>query len=294
MPVAAPVPAPAAQPDGPGNEKPEPARHSTDTAQVRVRLLGPVDLTIGGTARPVAGQRRKAVLAVLALHPGKVVPTGQLINAVWGDRAPATATNTLQSHISWLRRQLGARTTILARAPGYLLNIGVEATDVEVAERLLRLEAGTVEPRRRAELLRRAVGLWRGDALMGVTGSSWAEEHADRLNRMLLRAKESLAEAHLALGQHELALDDLESLAREHPLHETLHHQLMRALYRAGKQGEALAVYQRLRLALHDELGIDPSRPLRELECAILRQDTHLDLPDPVGPGAEPTADRRD
>src|SRR3954454_16398526 len=112
---------------------------------------------------------------------------------------------------------------------------------------------------------------------MDVTGAPVLDEQAERLNRLRFQAQETLVEARLALGQHTLVLEDLESLVREHPLHETVYRQLMLALYRGGRQGEALTVYRRLRSALLDELGIDPSRPLRDLEGAILRQDACLD-----------------
>jgi len=266
----------------PAPGKPGPGGEGTDLhigaeEKVQLRLLGPVDLTVGGTVRHIPGQRPKAVLAILALNPGRVVAADRLIDAVWGDRAPVTATNSLQHHISRLRRLFGARTTILARAPGYVLNLDAEATDVAVAERLIRLGMTSAEPIQRVDLLQGAVDLWRGPALMDVTGSPGLEEQAERLNRLRLQAQEALVEARLGLGQHTLVLQDLESLVREHPLHETVYRQLMLALYRGGRQGEALAVYHRLRSALRAELGIDPSRPLRDLEGAILRQDACLD-----------------
>ena len=239
-------------------------RPATDASQAQVRLLGPVDLTVAGSVREVSGQRRKAVLAILALHGGDVIGTDQIIDAVWGDRPPATATNTLQSHVSYLRRLFGARAAILTRAPGYALNLDGDATDVTVAARLIDRGTAAADPFERARHLQAAVRLWRGRALMDLSGSRWLEEEAERLDQLLVHARQALAGARLDLGQHAQALGDLEALARENPLHEQSHGTLMLALYRCGRQGDALAVYRRLRVTLRDDLGIEPSQPLRD------------------------------
>jgi DNA-binding SARP family transcriptional activator len=256
-----------------------PARPATEASEAQVRLLGPVDLTVGGSVREVSGPRRQAVLAVLALHRGDVIGTDQIIDIVWGDHPPITATNTLQSHVSHLRRLFGTRVAILARAPGYALNLDGDATDVTVAERLIDLGTAAADPAERARHLQAAVRLWRGRALMGLSGSSWLEEEAERLDQLLVHARHALARARLDLGQHAQTLGDLEALAREHPLHEQTHGTLVLALYRCGRQGDALGAYQRLRTALRDDLGIEPSQPLRDLEAAVLRQDGNLDPP---------------
>jgi DNA-binding SARP family transcriptional activator len=247
--------------------------------RARVRLLGPVDLSVDGGARDVPGLRRKAVLATLALHGGELVSTDRVIAAVWGEHPPATATNTLQRHVSHLRQLLGDRTAILSRGAGYALNLAGDVTDVAVAERLVDLGTAAGDPAERAEHLRAAVGLWRGPALMDLSASAWLEEQAERLGRLLVRARHGLAGALLDLGRHEQALADLVELARDHPLHEQIHGTLMLALYRGGRQGDALGTYRRLRSALRDDLGIDPSQPLRDLESSILRQDPRLDPP---------------
>jgi DNA-binding SARP family transcriptional activator len=246
---------------------------------VQVRLLGPVDVTVEGVARPVSGVRRKAVLAVLALHPGEIVSTGRLIDIIWGDAGPLTSANTLQSHVSHLRRVMGSRSAILAQAPGYVLDLGAEATDVEAAERLIGQAAQSSDPAESVRLLEEALAWWRGPALADVTGLAWLDEQARRLQQLWLQARKALAEASLALGEHAQVLTDLERLARDHPLDEQIHRLLMLALYRSGRQTDALAAYRGLRRALGEDLGVDPDRQLRDLEAAILRQDTALDLP---------------
>ncbi|GAA3241693.1 AfsR/SARP family transcriptional regulator [Dactylosporangium siamense] len=261
---------------------------------MRVRLLGPVDVLVGGAARPVRGQRRKAVLAVLGLHPGEVVSTGRLVDLVWGDAAPPNAVNALQSHVSYLRRTLDDKAAITSRPPGYLLDAGADGTDVAVAERLIAAGLHAAGPAARARHLQAALELWRGTPLADAGGLPWLDEQAERLGQLWLRGRRALIEARLALGQHAHLLPDLEQLTREHPFDEQLHGQLILALYRLGRQADALAAFRRLRRTLHDDLGIEPGPALRDLESAILRQDPDLDVPaaadGPVDPaGAAPT-----
>ncbi|MEU7837852.1 MULTISPECIES: AfsR/SARP family transcriptional regulator [unclassified Nonomuraea] len=252
---------------------------------MRVRLLGPVDVLVDDVPRRVRGLRRTAVLAALALRPGAVVSVDLLVEAVWGTTAPASAATTVQSHVSYLRGVLGRREAITARRPGYLLDLGErEATDVQTAERLIRQGMETGAPDVRADRLRAAVALWRGAPLAELAGLAWFDEQAQRLEQLLLEARHALIDARLALGHDRQLVPELTDLSRQHPLHEQVHAQLMLALYRAGRQGEALAVYQRLRRTLVDELGIHPSQPLRELEVAVLRQDPVLDRPIPAAP----------
>ncbi len=246
---------------------------------MQVRLLGPVDAVVDGEARAVRGLRRKAVLAVLALHAGEVVSTGQLTDAVWGQDAPATAVNTLQSHVSYLRTVLGDKGAILARPPGYLLDLCGDGTDVREAERLLRQAARSPEPAAAVRHLHNALNLWRGRPLADVTGVAWLEEQAERLDLLRLRVEQALSEARLAAGEHAELVPELERMAADHPFDERIVEQLMLALYRSGRQADALAVYQRLRTTLDAELGIGPGQALRDLETAILRQDRALDAP---------------
>jgi DNA-binding SARP family transcriptional activator/Flp pilus assembly protein TadD len=243
---------------------------------VQVRLLGSVDVMGDGAVRSVAGLRRKAVLATLGLAAGEIVSTDRLIEVVWGDRPPPTAPNTLQAHMSYLRGVLGGRTAIVARGPGYVLDLGADATDLQVAERLIRAGRQSTEPGQRASHLRAALALWRGQPLADLTGLSWLDQQADRLANLQLETLLALVDTRLALGEHVQLAPELEQLAQRHPFHEQVHEQLMLALYRARRQADALAAYQRLRRSLADELGIDPGPALRELEAAILRQDPVL------------------
>ncbi|MGW3960806.1 AfsR/SARP family transcriptional regulator [Amycolatopsis sp. NPDC005003] len=243
---------------------------------MRIRLLGPVDVVVGGVPVPISGLRRRAVLAVLALHGEGIVGTSRLIEAAWGDQAGGVAPNTLQSHVSALRRVLGDRTAIVARAPGYLLVPG--ATDVTEARRLIERGERGDDPAQSAAALRAALALWRDRALIDVGGVAWLDEQAAALERLRTRAQLALIRARLALGEHAQLEPDLERLARAHPFDEQVHAQLMFALYRTGRQADALGVYRRLRAALADNLGIDPNQRLRDLELAILRQDPALEV----------------
>jgi DNA-binding SARP family transcriptional activator/tetratricopeptide (TPR) repeat protein len=256
---------------------------------MRVRLLGPVDVLVEGAVRPVSGLRRQAVLAALALQAGDVVSTDRLVDIVWGDDAPPTAATTLQNHVSHLRGVLGRRSAIMARSPGYLLDIKGGATDLQEAERLIREGTHAPDAEHRERQLLAAVALWRGDPLAGLTDLAWFRDHALRLDHLLLQARHALLDARLTLGQHGELVPELEALSRRHPLDEQIHRQLIVALYRAGRQGDALTTYQRLRHNLKAELGIDPSQPLRELEAAVLRQDAGLDVTaPPINAAARP------
>lgn len=239
-------------------------------------MLGPVDVLAEDGPKPVQGLRRKAVLAALALHAGEVVGIDTLVDVVWGEAAPQTAANTLQSHVSYLRTVLGSKAAILARAPGYMLDLGPEATDKLVVERLLREGSQATDPARAVRQLQQAMALWRGRSLADAAASTWLEQQAERLDLLRTRVERALTGARLAAGEHQQLLPDLERLAHENPLDEQIHAQFMVALYRCGRQADALARYHRLRERLDEELGIEPSQPLRDLEIAILRQDPTL------------------
>jgi DNA-binding SARP family transcriptional activator/tetratricopeptide (TPR) repeat protein len=253
---------------------------------MQVRLLGPVDVVVRGELRPLHGLRRKAVLA---LHGGGVVSTDQLTDAVWGDAAPPTAVNSLQTHVSYLRGVLGAKTAILARPPGYVLQLPSDGTDVQAAERLLEQGTQSADPAGAVRHLQDALALWRGRPLADVAELDWLSAQAERLDLLQTRIRQALWEARLAAGEHAPLVPGLEQMAADHPLDERVHGQLMLALYRSGRQADALAVYRRLRHTLGEELGIDPSRDLRDLETAILQQDPSLDAPAPV-PASAPLA----
>ncbi|HXS65455.1 MAG TPA: BTAD domain-containing putative transcriptional regulator [Streptosporangiaceae bacterium] len=263
---------------------------------MQVRLLGPVDVMVGGAPKTVPGLRRRAVLATLALRAGEVVGTDQLVDAVWGASVPSTAANTLQSHVSYLRHVLPGKSVIVARPPGYVLELGDSGTDVQVAERLLRQSTLADNPAEGVQQLKEAAGLWRGRSLANVTGLVWLEGQAERLDVLQLTIKRALTQARLAIGEHAQLLPELEELAAEHPLDEQIRAQLMLALYRCGRQADALATFGRLRRELDDKLGLEPSQLLRDMEISILRQDPSLDMaaqlhaPDPAAASASRAA----
>ncbi|MFF0154436.1 BTAD domain-containing putative transcriptional regulator [Micromonospora sp. NPDC005203] len=263
---------------------------STAGTGVRIRLLGPVEVVVADSPQAVNGKRRKAILATLALHVGRVVSVDRLIDVVWGEQLPATVANTLQRHVSYLRGVLGEPGSIVARPPGYLLNTGPESTDVQAAERLLELARRSSDRNEQVKHLTAAVALWRGPPLADVGGSAWLEEQAEHLARLRLEAERALAEARLSVGEHARLVPGLERLVRQHPFDEHLHAQLMLALYRDGRQGEAVTTYRRLRDTLRENLGIDPSPRLRDLECAILRQDSAIAAPAAPAPAAASVA----
>jgi DNA-binding SARP family transcriptional activator/tetratricopeptide (TPR) repeat protein len=246
---------------------------------VLVRLLGPVDVLADDGPRRVRGLRPKAVLAALALHGGEVVSAGRLADIAWGGKTPPTVANSLQAHVSYLRTVLGGKTAIRARRPGYSLDLGGDPSDAQVAERLLGEGKSSADPAQGVRHLRAALALWRGQSLADVTGLAWLEEQAVRLDLLGLQVRRALADARLAAGEHEDLVPELEEMVAESPLDEQVHGQLMLALYRCGRQADALTVFRRLRTVLAEQLGIDPSSMLRDLEVAILRQDEALTVP---------------
>jgi DNA-binding SARP family transcriptional activator/Tfp pilus assembly protein PilF len=250
---------------------------------MQVRLLGPVDVVIDGQPRLIGGRRRTGLLAVLALAAGEVVSAEWLSEAVWGGSSPRD--NTLHSHISALRRVLG-KDAIVAHPPGYVLTLGADGTDVQAAERLLRQGAAAAEPAQAVADLRAALALWRGEPLTGVADLPGLSGQAGRLEGLRAQIRRALVEARLAAGEHHQLTGELEQMVTADPLDEQLHAQLMLALYRAGRQADALAAYDRIRQTLAADLGIDPGHALRDLHAAILRQDQSLTTPAPAAASA--------
>ncbi|NUT33532.1 MAG: SARP family transcriptional regulator [Hamadaea sp.] len=244
--------------------------------EVGVRLLGPVEITRGRAVYALPGRRRKAVLVALALSVGETVSTDLLLEVVWDGRPPATAANTLQSHVSFLRGRLGDRAAIVATTPGYRLRLGERAVDVGRLEGLLAAAGRAGDARDRAALLRRALGLWRDRPLSDLAGLAWFDQHASRLERLRTRARKAFADALLELGEYPSAVSHLEEFVAEQPFDEETHGQLMVALCRSGRAAEALLTYHRLRGLLADELGVEPGRALRGIFDAILRDDAPL------------------
>ena len=245
-------------------------------------LLGPVGVAVDGAARGLSGLRRKAVLAVLGLHSGEAVSADRIVDIVWGERPPVTVTNALQNVVSHLRGVLGERSRIVTRGPGYELVLPGGAVDLGRAESLIATGSVDTDPARRADRLRAALDLWRGVSLSDVAEVPWLAEQGSRLESLRVAATMALFDARLALGEHRLVAPVLERLAEAHPFQEDLHRQLILALYRCGRQADALDAYRRLRRTLIEELGVEPGPVLRELEMAILRQDPGLEVPVPV------------
>ncbi len=245
------------------------------------RILGPFRVSEGGEPLEVGVGKQRALLALLVLRAGEVVSTDRLIDALWEDRPPASALNSVHIYVSQLRKALGNR-RLETRGHGYLLALEPEQLDLARFERLLgegRALLGEGEAERAAETLRAALALWRGPPLSDFASEPFAHGEIARLEELRLAALEERIEADLALGRHAELVSELEALVRQHPLRERLRAQLMLALYRSGRQAEALAAYQQARRTLAEELGLEPGRRLQELEHAILRQDAQLDPP---------------
>jgi DNA-binding SARP family transcriptional activator len=250
---------------------------------VEIRLLGPLEVSHGGNVLALPRRQQRALLAALALRAGEVVATDRLVADLWGESAPASATGSLQNTV-WALRKLLGRDVLVTQAPGYRLAVGADSVDANRFERLLE-SARKAEPAARAELLREALALWRGPALADLDEEHFARLEAARLDELRVTALEERVDTELELGRHAALVGELETLVATHPLRERLRGQLMLALYRCGRQAEALEVYRAARLALADELGLDPSPDLQELERRVLRQDPSL--APPVTPSAD-------
>lgn len=252
---------------------------------VDIRLLGPVEVTGPDGRVALHGCGQRTLIARLALRPGETVSRAALIDALWSEQAPPTATKTLHSHLARLRHQLreaGLDGVIATRDPGYLLLIAAEAVDAIRFETLASRGRDTLaagDAAAAAETLRAGLQLWRGDALTDCRLGPWQRAEATRLDETRLAATEDLLTAELALGGHHAAVGTLESLVATYPFRERLWELLLLALYRSGRQADALAAFQRARTALIEELGIEPGRELRRLEAAILSADSALELP---------------
>jgi len=239
------------------------------------RILGPLEVVEEGRPLALGGARQRALLALLLTRANEVVSTDRLIDELWGERAPKAAGNALQYHVSRLRKLLASSEAIVTKEPGYLIRVGPDELDLLRFERLVE-EAERSSPETAASLLRQALALWRGPPLADVAHESFAQSEVLRLEELRLVALERRIDADLALGRDAELVAELEALVREHPLRERLRAQMMLALYRAGRQAEALDVYRQTRSLLMDELGIEPSPMLHELEKAILHQDPEL------------------
>ena len=251
------------------------------------RLLGPLEVCRDGEQLVLGGPMQRSVLAILVLHANEVVPRGRLLADVWGERAPESE-HSLDVYLSRLRKTLtavGEGEVLIRRGRGYLLRVEAGSLDLVCFEQ--QIEAGERalaegRPAEAARLLREGLGLWRGEPLAEFADRGFARAEAGRLKERRLAALEARIDADLALGREAAIAGELEALVRANPFRERFRAQLMLALYRSGRQGEALAVYTDTRTLLIDELGIEPGKELRELQHAILAQDPRLLLVRPA------------
>jgi DNA-binding SARP family transcriptional activator len=255
-----------------------------DTA-IEFRILGPLEAVENGRPIALGGSKQRTLLALLLLHANEPVSRDRLIDELWDGAPPDTAATALQVHVSQLRKSLG-RETIVTRPPGYLVEVEPEQLDSERFASLVE-EARKQPPGAAAATFREALGLWRGLALADLDDSV-ARPERGRLGEERAAALEDRIEADLAVGRHAQLVPELEQLVREEPLRERRRAQLMLALYRSGRQAEALEVYRHGQRLLADELGLEPGDQLKRLQKAILAQDDSLAAP--VGPTTRPLA----
>jgi DNA-binding SARP family transcriptional activator len=239
---------------------------------VEFAILGPLEAREGSEPIALGGPKQRAVLAMLLLEAGRVVSLDRLVEALWPEGPPPTAVASLQNFVAQLRKALGPA-AIETQAPGYVVRLEPEQLDVARLRRLVD-EARASEPVRRAQLLDEALALWRGEPLAEFRYEAFAQEEIARLDEFRLTLLEERAEAKLAIGEHADLVTELEPLVRSHPLRERLRAQLMLALYRSGRQAQALDVYRQGREILVEELGLEPSPLLRGVHASILRQET--------------------
>jgi DNA-binding SARP family transcriptional activator len=259
---------------------------------LRFAMLGPLEAHRGNRRLALGGPRQRSLLALLLIHANTPVSADRLITELWGEDCSTQAVNALHVQVSRLRRRLAEPTgaasePALVTGPfGYLLSVSPQHLDADRFERLLgegrsALDSGS--PQNAAARLREALALWRGPALADLEHESFAQGAIGRLEELRLAALEARIDADLALGRHGDLVTELDRLVAQHPLREYPHGQLMLALYRCGRQADALAVYRRARERLAAELGLEPSPGLRGLERAILQHDASIQPPSRMG-----------
>jgi DNA-binding SARP family transcriptional activator len=246
------------------------------------RILGPLEVSDETGPLLLGGLKQRAVLAVLLLDAGRVVSVDRLIDALWGEQPPRTAATSLQNFISALRKVLGPE-VLERKSPGYRLNAKPGELDLDRFRNLVE-QARPLAANERSERLREALAVWRGPPLADFTFEGFAQPHIAHLEELRLTTLELRIEADLEAGQHSELAGELETLVEAHPVRERLRAHYMLALYRSGRQAEALEAYQEGRRILVDQLGIEPSRELQQLHGAILRQEAGLQAPSAAVP----------
>ncbi|HYX76952.1 MAG TPA: BTAD domain-containing putative transcriptional regulator, partial [Gaiellaceae bacterium] len=247
------------------------------TEPLEFRILGPFEVARDERVLAIPAGKPRALLALLVLRRGEVVSVDTLVDELWGETPPQTAAKNVQGYVARLRRELGDG-TLATRSPGYALQLDNGALDSARFEALVE-QARHDEPAAASDHLRQALALWRGPPLADFAYESFAQDEIRRLEHLRLGAVEDRVEADLALGRHEQVLPELESLVSAHPLRERLQGQLLVALYRSGRQAEALEAYRAARRRFVDELGVEPGPELQALERKILQHDPALQSP---------------
>src|SRR3954447_657307 len=260
---------------------------ATETGSIEFGVLGPLEVSRAGHSVKLGGPRQRAVLALLLLEINRVVSMDRLAEDVWAGHPPKEWATTLQTYVFHLRRALepdrprGAAAAVLVpRDRGYLLHVDRAHVDSAVFEEGLTAGRAALDAGRYAEAaqtLRQALSLWRGPVLANLADYAFTRPEAARLQELRLAALESRIDADLALGRHDTLTAELDGLVRDHPLRERLHGQSMLALYRSGRQADALTAYRRAHDLLTEDLGIDPGEPLERLHAAVLAHDPALD-----------------
>jgi DNA-binding SARP family transcriptional activator len=251
---------------------------------VEIRLLGRVDALVNGRPLPLRGSKQRGVLAMLALRANRTVSADDLIDGLWGDRPTASAAKNVQHYVSRLRKALdadGSEVQIVTRGRGYELQLPEDAVDAVRFEHLVERARCEAERGIADGAARGALELWRGAPLADVAEEPFARAEIRRLDELHLCAIELTIDAELAAGRHGEVIGRLEALLAEHPLNERFHGQRMLALYRAGRQSEALEAYRQARETLSEEIGIEPGAELRRVQERILAQDPALAAPAP-------------
>ena len=243
------------------------------------RILGPLEVLSDGEVLDLGGRKQRGLLAVLLVHANEVVSSDRLIDELWGEDVPPTAAKTVQVFVSRLRKALGDD-VLVTRAPGYLLRVDPGSLDLQRFEELLA-QAGAAGARDASAALQEALALWRGSPLADFSYEPFAQAEIARLQELQLVALEARIEADLAVGRNSELVGELEGLIARHPVRERLRGQLMLALYRSGRQAEALDAYRSTQRLLDEELGLEPSEALKELQKAILAHDPALLRPGP-------------